>query len=341
MKKIVSLLALASLVLLSYGLSEANWEAQYPESVMTFPYFTKASGFQTYILVSQMDIPTTWGTVSTPPNVNVRWNPKCGRGPSLSFTLTTKQTLVMTPPADAASEGWVEVFIKEDIQDGFSDGDWPLNGYAVILDIANGVAYGYKSLQYYGDIDVDGSNSPVAYTDTDPYWGEDIDNPIVANLWRNSNYGTTVFVLLDPNGLHRSACNATSYLSNSAQLDLYSKSETDSHKTLTWCAGDDAGKPGIITVGVGTTSGLFGTTDTSIANPSETFTNSPYGYAIAYNLRPITDAPSGCYDPGNSTGTDTVATISALQGVVFTRISNASFPKAVDSHRMDYYWLYY
>jgi len=332
-KKIL-LLSVLGVLLLGLGIAQAGWEAQYPESVMTFPYYNKAAGFQTYILVSHMDIPTTWGTSIVNPNVHVRWNPKCGRGPALSASLTTKQTLVFTPATDATDEGWVEVFIKEDIEDGSSDGDWPLNGYAVILDIGNGVAYGYKSLQYYGEIDTDGSNAPVAYIEY-PYWGEDIDNPIVANLWRHSDFGRTVIVLLDPNGLHRSSCSATTYLSNSAQLDLYSKSETDSHKTLTWCAGDDAGKPGIITVGVGTTSGLFGTTDTSINNPLNTMTNAPYGYAIAYNLRTVTDAPSGCYDPASNN------TISNLQGVVFTRISNSDFPKTVDSHRMDYYWLYY
>lgn len=336
-KKGLIIVAVLSLMLLSFGIAVAEeWEAQHPNSVLVFPYYTATSGFQTFILISMMDTQTwvnSYGPVGLSPSVHVKFNPKCGRGSASALTLTSKQTLVSTPPG--GGEGWVEVFYKTDIADGSSDYDIPLNGYAVILDIANGVSYGYRSMGYQGDIIVDGATEPLNYNDAFPDWGEDINTAIVSNLWRHSNNGRTVIVLLDPNGGHYNDCAGTTLLSNRAQLNLYSKSETETSLQAEWCTGANLGEPGIVTIGVGTTDGVFGTTDASIANPGATITDAPYGYATAYNLRDITiDANAGDWGPG-CCGT----TISGLLGVSFTRISNAYFPHSTDAQRMDVFWL--
>ena len=348
MKKsiLIFTLLIGMVLFMGIGTAKAYMEAQYPGSVMLFPYYNHASGFQSYVVVEHQDVDATWGTSATNPNVLVRFNPKCGRGEALSLTLTTKQTLVVSPPADAPDEGWVEVYIRDDISDWSADDDWPLNGVVGILDITNGIAYVYKMITYYEEVWVDGSNDPIAYYDHQ-YWGVNQYNPIVTNLWRHSDFGRTMIVLLDPNGHHVSDCASNTFISNSAQLDIYSKSETDAHKTLFWCDGDDAGEPGIITVGVGTTDGPLGTTDDMISNPLSTSTDAAYGFGYAYNLRTnmwldfdldgAVDAGTEDFGAGCTAGDEHHV---PLLGVSITRVSN-DMPATIDTHRMDYLWLTY
>src|SRR4030042_1874797 len=349
-KKVLILAIAATALLFSFSIASADWEWQYPEPAMVFPYFNALSGFQTFILVSQQDTDPDWGQSIDSPNVVVKFNPKCGRGQSRSFSLTTKQSFVVTPPQ--AIEGWVEAFVKSAISDEYSDGEYPLSGLAVILDIGNGVAYNIESVQYAYNLCVDGADEPLFYncdcggTCVDPNWGDFSYNPLESRLWRNSNVGRTMFVLCDPSGRHLATdipdplpaagwLPSALYVANRAQLDIYSKSETDAHLSVDWCTGADAGKPGIVTIGVGTTAGPLGTTDTSIADPAAPMNDAPYGFGQAYILRSrlwVDINADGLMQVGEDidsayTGGDQVTNI---LGAVLTRISNVYFPRAVD-----------
>jgi len=343
MKKLFRLIILLSFLVLSISFAQAEWAAQYPASSMIFPYVNTLSGFQTFILISNQDTSPDWGGSHGSPSVVVKFNPKCGRGNTQSASLTTKQTVVITPPP--AFEGWVEAFVKGDISDESADANYPVSGMSVILDISNGVAYSVKSVQWLGDLSVGGSGDPDVYgcnssgACSPAWWGGNINEPIVASLWRNSNYGRTMFVLCDPSGRHineLSSNNTTiNYLPNMAQLDIYSKSESDTHLSVEWCTGADAGKPGIVTIGVGTTEGPLGVTDTSVSNPIATMTDAPYGFAQAFNLRQFTWIDIN--GDGNGDSNEDFNT-SHLLGAVFTRISNTYFPKAVEAHPMILKW---
>jgi hypothetical protein len=350
-KKLLILAIVAAVLVLSCSIASAVFVYQYPEDTLIFAYFNATPGFQTFVMISQQDTDPDWGQSTDSPNVVVKFNPKCGRGQSRSFSLTTKQSFVVTPPQ--AIEGWVEAFVKSDISDESSDEDYPLSGVAVILDIGNGVAYNIKSIGYYDYLCVDGADEPLFYgwtcdaTNSDNNsWGYEADEPIVGDLWRNSDFGRTMFVLLDPSGRHLETdipnplpaagwLPSALYIPNRAQLDIYSKSETDAHLSVEWCTGDDAGKPGIVTIGVGTTDGPLGTTDTSIANPAATSTDAPYGFGQAYNLRTLmwVDASGdGQMQPGEEEDE------SDLLGAVLTRISNDYFPHATHAKEMVYKW---
>jgi hypothetical protein len=350
-KKVLILAIAATALLLSFSVVSANWEWQYPEPAMVFPYFNALSGFQTFVMVSQSDTDPDWGQSIDSPNVVVKFNPKCGRGQSRSFSLTTKQSFIVTPPQ--AIEGWVEAFVKSAIEDEYSDEEYPLTGIAVILDIGNGVAYNIESVQYYEYLCVDGADEPLFYNcDCDGdcgtlFWANNIDNPIFARLWRNSDYGRTMFVLCDPSGRHLANdipdpapaagwLPSALYVSNRAQLDIYSKSETDAHLSVDWCTGADAGKPGIVTIGVGTTAGPLGTTDTTIANPAATMMDAPYGFGQAYNLRSmmwIDDNTDGLMNTG-----EMYEDYSNVLGAVLTRISNVYFPNTTHAQQMASKW---
>ena len=349
MKKVLISAIAVTVLLLSFSIAGAFWAPQDPTTALVFPYFNATSGFQTFVMVSQQDTDPDWGQSSDSPNVVVKFNPKCGRGQSRSFSLTTKQSFIVTPPQ--AIEGWAEAFVKSDISDEYVDEDYPLSGLAVILDIGNGVAYNIKSVQYTDSyICVDGADEPLFYNcdcdgdcDDPGAWGDDIDDPLFANLWRNSDVGRTMFVLCDPSGRHIATdipnpapaagwAPSALYVSNRAQLDIYSKSETDAHLSVEWCTGADAGKPGIVTIGVGTTAGPLGTTDTSIANPAATMTDAPYGFGQAYTLR------SRLWVDANADGLMNLGEMYEdyvnILGAVLTRISNVYFPNAVDAHMM-------
>ncbi len=352
-KKLLILAIAITVLLLSFSVASANFEYQYPNSAIVFAYFNANPGFQTFIMVSQQDTDPDWGQSSDMPNVVVKFNPKCGRGESRSFSLTTKQSFIVTPPQPI--EGWVEAFIKSEIEDERTMYEYPLSGVAVILDIGNGVSYRIKSIPWYSWLCVDGADEPLFYgwdcpgsnSSTD-VWGYDIDNPIVGDLWRHSDYGRTMFVLCDPSGRHLETAipdpapaagwlPSALYVPNKAQLDIYSKSETDAHLSPEWCTGDDAGKPGIVTIGVGTTDGPLGTTDTSIANPANTQTDAPYGFGQAYNLRVmmwVDVNDDGLMQPGEERDQ------SELLGAVITRISNDYFPHATDAKEMVNKWTY-
>jgi hypothetical protein len=353
MKKLLILAIVATALVLSFSVANAQWEYTYPDSALVFPYFNATSGFQTFIMISHEDT-DEWGQDDESPNVVVKFNPKCGRGQSRSFSLTTKQSFVVTPPQPI--EGWVEAFIKSDISDESSDEDFPLAGIAVILDIGNGVAYHVESIGYYDYLCVNSAAEPLFYGWTcdgvnsdNNTWGWESDQPIVARLWRNSANGRTMFVLCDPNGRHLANdipdpapaagwAPSALYIPNKAQLDIYSKSESDAHLSVEWCTGDDAGKPGIVTIGVGTTAGPLGTTDTMIANPAATSTDAPYGFGQAYNLRELmwVDATGdGLMQVGEERDE------SDLLGAVLTRISNDYFPHAIHSQQLINKWLEY
>jgi hypothetical protein len=354
MKKLLILAIAVTVLLLSFSIASAEWYGAYPSSSMVIPYFNATSGFQTFVLISHRDTDAPWGQDSDSPNVVVKFNPKCGRGQSRSFSLTSKQSFVVTPPQQI--EGWVEAFVKSDLSNDYVDGDYPLSGVAVILDIANGVAYSINTVQYYNYICPDNAMEPLFYncdcggSCTDPDWGEEPDEPIYARLWRNSDVGRSMFVLCDPSGRHvdndipdpapaAGWIPSALYVGNRAQLDIYSKSESDAHLTVDWCTGDDAGKPGIVTIGVGTTAGPLGTTDTTIANPAATFSDAPYGFGEAYQLRGRLwyDAnEDGLMQPGENTDPDIQVT--NILGAVLTRISNAYFPHATNAQQMEYYW---
>jgi hypothetical protein len=353
-KKVLILAISVTVLLFSFSIAGAEWEYTYPNTSLVFPYFNATSGFQTFIMVSQEDTDGEWGQSSDSPNVVVKFNPKCGRGESRSFSLTTKQSFVVTPPQ--AIEGWVEAFVKSDIADESADEDYPLAGIAIILDIGNGVAYHIESIGYYDYLCVDGADEPLFYgwecdagNSDENTWGFDIENPIVARLWRNSDYGRTMFVLCDPSGRHLANdipnplpaagwLPSALYVPNKGQLDIYSKSETDAHLSVEWCTGADAGKPGIVTIGVGTTAGPLGTTDTSIANPAATMTDAPYGFGQAYNLRTLMWVDANA-DGLMQVGEDYDE--SDLLGAVLTRISNVYFPHAIHSQQMICKWLEY
>jgi len=351
-KKVLILAIALTALLLSFSIAGADWWMEYPSTSMVIPYFNATSGFQTFVMVSQSDTDPDWGQSSDSPNVVVKFNPKCGRGQSKSFSLTTKQSFIVTPPQ--AIEGWVEAFVKSDISDEYADGDYPLSGIAVILDIGNGIVYNIETVQYYYDMCVDGADEPLFYNCNcdaticyEPYTGENADEPIFARLWRNSDVGRTMFVLLDPSGRHIATdipdplpaagwLPSALYISNRAQLDIYSKSETDAHLSVEWCTGADAGKPGIVTIGVGTTAGPLGTTDTTIANPAASMSDAPYGFGQAYTLR------SRFWADSNSDGLmnvgEEVVDYSNILGAVLTRISNVYFPRAVHAQQMEYKW---
>jgi hypothetical protein len=365
MKKLLIVTIAAVVLLLSFSVASANWEYQFPSDALVIAYFNATPGFQTFIMISQQDTDTFFGQSVENPNVVVKFNPKCGRGESRSFTLTTKQSLVVTPPQPI--EGWVEVFVKSAIEDESAGGIFPLSGVAVILDIGNGVAYNIKSINYFYSLCLNSSDEPLFYGSTCDassvfpvsWGGEEISGliyPIVADLWRHSDYGRTMFVLCDPSGRH--IANAIPdptpaigwnpsalYIPNKAQLDLYSKSETDAHLSVEWCTGDDAGKPGIVTIGVGTTDGPLGTTDTMINNPAATSLDAPYGFAEAYNLRILTwvDVNQDGLMTDDATIDSTLppfspyeenTMINTLLGAVLTRISNDYFPHAIHAKEM-------
>ncbi len=352
MKRLSILAIIASLLIFCFSIAEADFGYMYPEPAMVFPYINATSGFQTFVLVSQVDTDPDWGQSSDSPNVVVKFNPKCGRGESRSFSLTTKQSFVVTPPQPI--EGWAEAFVKSAIEDEYVDDEYPLSGIAVILDIGNGVAYTIDPTSFWQYLCVDGANEPLFYdcdcsgSCSQEDWGYDADNPIFARLWRHSDYGRTMFVLCDPSGRHLETdipdplpaagwLPSALYVPNRAQLDIYSKSETDAHLSVEWCTGDDAGKPGIVTIGVGTTDGPLGTTDTSIANPADTMSDAPYGFGQAYQLREYmwVDAnDDGLMQPGEEYD------YRVILGAVLTRISNSYFPMAVDSHQMLWKWLW-
>jgi hypothetical protein len=352
-KKVLILAIAATALLLSFSIASADWEYQYPEPAMVFPYFNATSGFQTFILISQQDTDPDWGQSIDSPNVVVKFNPKCGRGQSRSFSLTTKQSFVITPPQ--AIEGWAEAFVKSAIEDEFANYEYPLSGIAIILDIANGVSYSVEPTMWDEYLCVDGADEPLFYgwdcdatNSSSNTWGYEAENPIVARLWRHSDNGRTMFVLCDPNGRHLANdipdplpaagwLPSALYVSNRAQLDIFSKSETDAHLAVDWCTGADAGKPGIVTIGVGTTAGPLGTTDTSIANPAATMTDAPYGFGQAYNLRTLMWVESVTTDGLMQQGEQEDE--SDLLGAVLTRISNVYFPHATDAHSMVYKWV--
>jgi hypothetical protein len=354
-KKLLILAIAASVLLFGFSIAGASWYLEYPSSSIVIPYFNANSGFQTFVLISQSDVDPDWPQSVDSPNVVVKFNPKCGRGQSRSFSLTTKQSFVVTPPQQI--EGWVEAFVKSDVSDESVDGDYPLSGLAVILDIGNGVAYSIETIQYYYNICPDGAGEPLFYncdcggTCSDPYFGWTADDPLMARLWRNSANGRTMFVLCDPSGRHLDndipdpapAAGwqpSALYVGNRAQLDIYSKSESDAHLTVDWCTGTDAGKPGIVTIGVGTTAGPLGTTDTTIADPAATLSDAPYGFGQAYTLRNrmwVDDVVAdGLIQPGESTDPDEHDT--NILGAVLTRISNVYFPNATQAESMK--WKY-
>jgi hypothetical protein len=360
-KKLLMLTIVATVLLLGFSIASADWEWQFPEPAMVFPYFNATSGFQTFILISQQDTDPDWGQTPDSPNVVVKFNPKCGRGQSRSFSLTTKQSFVVTPPQPI--EGWVEAFVKSSIEDQYSDSEgqneYPLSGISVILDIGNGVAYNIESIQYAFNLCVDGAAEPLFYNcDCDancisPNWGDDSYDPIVTRLWRNSANGRTMFVLCDPSGRHLANFipdptpaagwqPSALYVGNRAQLDIYSKSESDAHLTVDWCTGADAGKPGIVTIGVGTTAGPLGTTDTSIADPAATLSDAPYGFGQAYNLRTLSWVDIN----GDGLMTYNVAppfedqeNFGNILGATLTRISNDYFPHATHAQQMASKWV--
>ena len=148
MKKLLISVIAVTVLLLSFSIAVADWDVQAPTTALVFPYFNATPGFQTFILVSQSDTDPDWTQSPDSPNVVVKFNPKCGRGQSRSFSLTTKQSFVVTPPQ--AIEGWVEAFVKGDISDESADANYPVSGMSVILDISNGVAYSVKSVQWLG-----------------------------------------------------------------------------------------------------------------------------------------------------------------------------------------------
>jgi hypothetical protein len=354
-KKLLILTIAATVLLLGFSIASADWEWQYPEPAMVFPYFNANSGFQTFVLISQQDTDPDWGQSTDSPNVVVKFNPKCGRGQSRSFSLTTKQSFVVTPPQPI--EGWVEAFVKSAIDDEDSNEEYPLSGLAVILDIGNGVTYNIESVQYYANLCVDSADEPIFYNCdcsancVDPNWGDDSYDPIVARLWRNSDFGRTMFVLCDPSGRHVDAAipdplpaagwiPSALYVGNRAQLDIFSKSETDAHLTVDWCTGADAGKPGIVTIGVGTTAGPLGTTDTTIADPAATSSDAPYGFGQAYNLRDLMWVDSIVADGLMQQGEE-VTDYSNILGAVLTRISNVYFPNATHAQQMASKWVTY
>ncbi len=360
-KKLLILTIAVTVLLFSFSIANAGFYNEYPESVMVIPYFNATSGFQTFVLVHHQDT-DDWGQDDIDPNVYVKFNPKCGRGQTRSVTLTTKQSFVVTPPQPI--EGWVEIFAKNDISDNPDDdqfsGDfdangqgwgYPLTAMAVVLDIANGVSYGVEGNGYWNYLCADVADEPLFYgwdcdggNQASSGWGWDWDDPITARLWRNSDNGRTMVVLCDPSGRHLDTdipvptgsgwLPSDLYVPNKAQLDIYSKSETDAHLSVEWCTGDDAGKPGIVTIGVGTTDGPLGTTDTSIANPAPTMTDAPYGFGQAYNLRVLMWVESvttdGLMQPGEQVDE------SHLLGAVLTRISNVYFPHATYGQNMFY-----
>jgi hypothetical protein len=351
-KKLLILAIAASVLVFGFSTAQAFWSWQYPSGAMVFPYFNATSGFQTFVLISQSDTDPDWGQNDISPNVVVKFNPKCGRGQSRSFSLTTKQSFVVTPPQ--AIEGWVEAFVKDDVE-GVDDGyvsrhSDALSGLAVILDIGNGITYSLESTNYRREICADSASEPLFYNcdcdgDCDtPDWGDNADPSVLyARLWRNSEFGRSMFVLCDPSGRHLDAdipdpapaagwIPSALYVGNRAQLDIYSKSETDAHLSVDWCTGDDAGKPGIVTIGVGTTDGPLGTTDTSIADPAATSTDAPYGFGQAYELRTkfwVDDNNDGLMQVGED-----YDDYSNILGAVLTRISNDYFPHATHAQSM-------
>jgi len=356
-KKLLILAMAVTVVLFSFSLAGAYWEWQYPGSSMVIPYFNATAGFQTFVLISHQDTDPDWGQDSTDPNVNVRFNPKCGRGDITSHSLTTKQSWVFIPPASSSIEGWVEAYEKTDISDQSQDDDYPLSGIAVILDIANGIAYSLETVQYYEYICVDSTNNPLFYNCdctgvcTGPEWGDYEDDPLVARLWRNSANGRTMFVLLDPSGRHIATSTipvpaaghwlpSELYVSNRAQLDIYSKAETDSHLTAEWCGGTDAGKPGIVTIGVGSTTGPSGiVTDLLINDPAAGLTDAPYGFGQAYNTRRwfwIDLNSDGLMQPGEE-----IEDYSNILAGVLTQISPTYFPHATHAQQMASKWTTY
>lgn len=348
MKKLI-LAVMLGVLLLGFGIAHAAWEWRYPGTALVIPYMNTTSGFQTFVLINHQDTDPDWGNSVTNPNVYVRFNPKCGRGQAKDVTLTTKQSWVMT--TDVQQEGWMEVYEKSDIADNSADEDFPLMATAVILDIGNGIGYSLEANEYYSSLCVDGTTSPLFYGWTcnggasdNNTWGYDEDNPIVSTLYRPSNYGKTMVVLCDPNGRHLGAVipnpapavgwdPATKYVSNRGELDIYSKSETSSHQAYTWCDTTDAGKPGIITIGIGTTAGPLGTTDASISNPSTTMNDAAYGFAQSFNLRTLmwVDANS---DGLMQVGEDRLE--SDLLGATLTRISPVWAPNSINAQTMVY-----
>ena len=358
MKKLLILALVLTVLLVSFSIAGAEWRWQYPSASMVIPYFNATSGFQTFVMISQSDTDPDWGQSSDSPNVVVKFNPKCGRGQSRSFSLTTKQSFVITPPQ--AIEGWVEAFVKSDIEDEWADigsgsDSYPLSGIAIILDIANGVAYNLEATQFTEYLCVDSADEPLFYNcdcdgDCDyANWGRTPDTALYARLWRNSDYGRTMFVLCDPSGRHLATdipdpapaegwLPSALYVSNRAQLDIYSKSETDAHLSVDWCTGADAGKPGIVTIGVGTTAGPLGTTDTSISNPAATMTDAPYGFGQAYQLRNRLWVDEGNGIGGDPDGLMNVGEMyedyTNILGAVLTRISNVYFPHATHAQSM-------
>jgi hypothetical protein len=355
-KKLLILAIAATVLMFSFSTASAFWTWQYPSGAMVFPYFNATSGFQTFILISQVDTDPDWGQNDESPNVVVKFNPKCGRGSSRSFSLTTKQSFVVTPPQQI--EGWVEAFVKSDISDWYlSVGEEALTGIAVVLDIGNGITYNIESTQYRREICTDSANEPLFYNCDctadcdDPDWGDTADtSPLFARLWRNSANGRSMFVLCDPSGRHVATDNipdaspaagwqpSALYVSNEAQLDIYSKSESDAHLTVDWCTGDDAGKPGIVTIGVGTTAGPLGTTDTTIADPAATSTDAPYGFGQAYQMRNyfwVDINGDGLMSSAAQAYTEeSISDYSNILGAVLTRISPTYFPHATQAQSM-------
>jgi len=352
MKKLLVLAFVVMIVTVSFSTAEADWEWRYPGTALVGPYFNSLPGYQTYVLLNHQDTSPDWGTSPLNPNMFVRFNPVCGRGNAQDITLTTKQSWVIIP-ADSL-EGWVEIFEKDDISDWFADEDYPIMVTVVILDIANTRAYSLEANEYYADLCVDASNSPVFYgwdcvggASSNNTWGWDAFNPIVSTLYRPSTNGSTMFVLCDPNGRHVANnippapappgwLPADLYVPNRAQLDLYSKSETSTHAPYTWCDGTGVGllgDPGIITIGVGTTAGPVGPTMTSIANPGVTMNDAAYGFGQAYNLRSV------MWVDVNGNGFMNVGEgrlESDLLGASLTLISPTWTPNAINAQTMYY-----
>ena len=375
MKKLLILAITVTVLLLSFSMAVAEWDWQYPSTSMVIPYFNSLPGFETYVMISHMDTSPDWGTDG---DINVHWrfNPKCGRGPVTSATLTSHASFTKKPTdANVNGEGWVEIYEKTDVNtdDDYVNGDYALSGIGLVLDITNGLVYNIETVQYYYDICVDGSGDPLFYNcDCDasscdtPYWGSDEDYPVTARLFRESDFGRSMFVLLDPSGRHIATdvipdpapnagwdpANCTTVptpascklVANKAQLDIFGKDETDAHLAANWCAGADTGKPGIVTIGVGSTTGPSGiVTDLMINNPSGLL-GAPYGFGQAYQLRNyfwaddngdgLMGGPAGA----GPTTTEDIADLTNILGAVLTQVSPTYFPGATHAQNMASKW---
>lgn len=354
-----------------------NWVWQYPETALIIPYFNCSTGFQSFVMISHVDTSPDWGTDG---DVNVFWrfNPKCGRGNETSAILSSHASFVKKcTDAGANFEGWVEIYEKTDIADGFADADFALEGIEVILDLTNGVVYNIETVGYKDHLCVDGSGRPVFYNCTcsgsdcsTPGWGDNSSYPILARLFRESDFGRSMFVLLDPSGRHidttgipnpapsagwdPSACALAhgcgptdvpgcKFVSNWADLHILGKDETNAELAPQWCCDGDVGKPGIVTIGVGSTTGPSGiVADQMINNPSG-LTDAPYGFGQAYNLRDNfwVDANLDGVMNGGPAWPSTVEVrsgFSNILGAVLTQISPMWFPYATHAQQMASKW---